>query len=330
MLQYILRRILWGILTLVFLSIVSFVIIELPPGDYVTSYIADLEAAGDHVSLEDAEELRIRFGLNDPLHIRYLKWIWGILHGDFGYSLEWEMPAREIVLDRLALTFALSLSTLLFTWLLAIPIGVYSATHQYSILDYIFTFFGFLGRGIPDFLLALVLMWIAWAYFGIEVGGLFSREFMDAPWGLAKVWDMIKHMWIPMVVIGTSGTAGLIRIMRANTLDELHKPYVMTARSKGVPEDRLIWKYPVRVALNPFISTVGWALPRLVSGTTITAIVLNLQTTGPMLYHALTSQDMELAGSFILLLSTLTVIGTLVSDILLAWVDPRIRYGRRG
>jgi len=326
MVQYILRRIIWGILTLLFVSIVSFIIIELPPGDYVTSYIAELEAAGDHVSFEEAEELRKMYGLDKPIYIRYLKWAWGILHGDFGYSLVWDMPVRELIVDRLALTFVLSLSTLLFTWLVAIPIGIYSATHQYSIFDYIFTFFGFLGRAIPDFLLALVFMWIAWAYFGIEVGGLFSREFADAPWSLAKVWDMLKHIWIPMIVIGTSGTAGLIRIMRANTLDELHKPYVMTARMKGLSENRLLWKYPVRVALNPFISTVGWTLPRLISGAIIASIVLNLQTTGPMLYEALISQDMELAGSFILLLSTLTVIGTLISDILLAWVDPRIRY----
>lgn len=326
MLQYILRRILWAIPTLIFISIVSFIIIELPPGDYVTSYLASLAATGEYMDSEVAEELRIRWGLDKPLHVRYLKWMWGVLHGDFGYSLEWKMPVDRLIWERLTLTFVLSLSTLLFTWLVAIPIGVYSATHQYSLFDYVFTLFGFLGRGIPNFLLALVLMWIGFAFFGMDVGGLFSPEFLNAPWSLAKVWDMLKHLWIPMIVIGTSGTARLIRIMRANLLDELHKPYVATARAKGLPENRLLWKYPVRVALNPFVSTVGWALPGLVSGTTITAIVLSLQTTGPLLYRALISQDMQLAGSFIMLLSTLTVIGTLISDVLLAWLDPRIRY----
>ena len=326
MLQYILRRIMWAIPTLLFISIVSFAIIQLPPGDYLTSYLASLAATGEYMDPEVAEELRIHYGLDKPLYIQYLRWMWGMLHGDFGYSLEWKEPVSKLIWERLALTFVLSLSTLLFTWLVAIPIGVYSATHQYSAFDYIFTFFGFLGRGIPNFLFALVLMWIGFAYFGVDVGGLFSHEYLNAPWSLAKVWDMIKHLWIPMIVIGTSGTAGLIRIMRANTLDELHKPYVMTARAKGLPENRLLWKYPVRVALNPFVSTIGWALPELVSGTTITAIVLSLQTTGPLLYRALLTQDMQLAGSFIMLLSTLTVIGTLISDILLAWLDPRIRY----
>jgi len=326
MLQYILRRIMWAIPTLLFISIVSFAIIQLPPGDYLTSYLASLAATGEYMDPEVAEELRIHYGLDKPLYIQYLRWMWGMLHGDFGYSLEWKEPVSKLIWERLALTFVLSLSTLLFTWLVAIPIGVYSATHQYSAFDYIFTFFGFLGRGIPNFLFALVLMWIGFAYFGVDVGGLFSHEYLNAPWSLAKVWDMIKHLWIPMIVIGTSGTAGLIRIMRANTLDELHKPYVMTARAKGLPENRLLWRYPVRVALNPFVSTVGWALPELVSGTTITAIVLSLQTTGPLLYRALLTQDMQLAGSFIMLLSTLTVIGTLISDILLAWLDPRIRY----
>ena len=326
MLQYILRRIMWAIPTLLFISVVSFAIIQLPPGDYLTSYLASLAATGEYMDPEVAEELRIQYGLDKPLYIQYLRWIWGMLHGDFGYSLEWKEPVSKLIWERLALTFVLSLSTLLFTWLVAIPIGVYSATHQYSAFDYIFTFFGFLGRGIPNFLFALVLMWIGFAYFGVDVGGLFSHEYLNAPWSLAKVWDMIKHLWIPMIVIGTSGTAGLIRIMRANTLDELHKPYVMTARAKGLPENRLLWKYPVRVALNPFVSTIGWALPELVSGTTITAIVLSLQTTGPLLYRALLTQDMQLAGSFIMLLSTLTVIGTLISDILLAWLDPRIRY----
>jgi peptide/nickel transport system permease protein len=242
-------------------------------------------------------------------------------------SLEWRVPVSDLIGQRLLLTFVISLSTLLFTWLLAIPVGILSATRQYSVLDYAASFFGFLGLGIPNFMLALVLMWLAFAYFNMSVGGLFSAEYVDAPWSWARVADMIKHLWIPIIVLGTSGTAGLIRIMRANLLDELRKPYVTTARAKGLKERRAVWKYPVRVALNPFVSTVGWTLPTLISGTTITAVVLSLPTTGPLLLRALISQDMYLAGSFLLVLSALTVIGTLLSDILLAWVDPRIRLG---
>jgi peptide/nickel transport system permease protein len=224
------------------------------------------------------------------------------------------------------LTVMISLCTILFTWAVAIPIGVYSATHQYSISDYVFTFFGFVGRGIPGFLLALVLMWVAFAYFGADVGGLFSPEFKTAPWSMAKVVDLLQHLWVPIVVLGIGGTAGLIRTMRANMLDELHKPYVTTARAKGLRENRLIRRYPLRVAMNPFISTVGWDLPSFISSSTIAAVVLNLPTTGPLLLRALLSQDMYLAGSVILILSAFTIIGTMISDILLAWADPRIRY----
>lgn len=329
MLQYIIRRILIAIPTLIAISIISFVVIQLPPGDYLTSYIANLRASGDTL---DAEELRIlaeRYGLGQPIYVQYLRWMRGVLHGDFGYSLEWRVPVSQIIGERLLLTFVLSLSTILFTWTLAIPIGVLSATRQYSVADYVATFFGFIGLGVPDFLLALVLMWVAYAYFGQSVGGLFSPEFIDAPWSWARVWDMIKHLWIPMLILGTQGTAGLIRTMRANLLDELHKPYVITARAKGLPERKVIWKYPVRVALNPFISTVGWSLPALVSGATIVSVVLSLPTTGPLLLRALTSQDMYLAGGFLMMLSVLTVIGTLLSDILLAWSDPRIRFEER-
>lgn len=326
MAKFILRRILMAVPTLLAVSVVAFIIIQLPPGDYLTSYIANLRASGDALDQQEIEALADRYGLGQPMHIQYLRWMGGVLQGDFGYSMEWRVPVGDLIWERLALTVVLSFGTLMFTWLLAIPVGVLSATRQYSLVDYVATFLGFLGLGIPDFLLALVLMWIAFAYFNQSVGGLFSPEFVDAPWGWSKVADLVKHLWIPMLVLGTSGTAGLIRTMRANLLDELHKPYVTTARAKGLTEKRVVWKYPVRVALNPFVSTVGWTLPQLVSGSTIVSVVLSLPTTGPLLLRALTSQDMYLAGSFVFMLSVLTVIGTLLSDILLAWVDPRIRF----
>jgi peptide/nickel transport system permease protein len=326
MVQFILRRILMAIPTLFVISIVSFGLIQLPPGDFLTSYAATLSQQGDTIPPEQLEALREAYGLGQPLYVQYFKWIRGIFRGDFGRSLEWGMPVQDLIWERLALTVVLSGATFLFVWTLAIPVGIYSATHQYSIPDYIFTFFGFLGLGIPNFMLALVLMWVGFAYFGQEVGGLFSPDYKNAPWDLARVWDMIKHLWIPMVVLGTAGTAGLIRTMRANTLDEINQPYVETARAKGLTEQRAIWKYPVRVALNPFVSTAGWALPELVSGATIVAVVLSLPTVGPLLLRALLSQDMYLAGAIILLISALTIVGTLISDILLAWLDPRIRF----
>ena len=325
MLKFILRRLLITIPMLFGISIVTFVLIQLPPGDFLTSYIAELESTG-HV-LDDAEiaSLRNRYGLDSPLYAQFLKWFWNLLQGDFGVSFQWNKPVNELIGERLALTFIISLATLLFTWVVALPIGVYSATHQYSVSDYVITFFGFLGRGIPDFMLALILMWIGLIYLGTSAGGLFSLEYKQAPWSIAKVWDLLKHLWVPIIVLGTSNTAGLIRIMRNNLLDELHKPYVETARSKGLTEQKILWKYPVRIALNPFVSTVGWVLPTLISGATIVSVVLSLPTTGPLLLSALLSQDMYLAGSFVMILSTLTILGTLVSDILLAWIDPRIR-----
>jgi peptide/nickel transport system permease protein len=263
--------------------------------------------------------------LGQPIYLQYLKWVRGILRGDFGYSFAWNAPVADLIWDRLLLTVILSLSTLFLTWVIAFPVGIYSAVRKYSIGDYVVTAFGFLGMATPNFLLALVMMVVAFAWFNESVGGLFSPEFVDAPWSLARAWDLFKHLWIPMAILGTSGTAGLIRTMRANLLDELNKPYVTTARAKGLRESRTLLRYPVRVALNPFVSTIGWTLPALVSGSTVTATVLNLPSTGPLLLQALTSQDMYLAGSFILMLSILTVIGTLISDILLAWLDPRIR-----
>jgi peptide/nickel transport system permease protein len=312
--------------TLLAVSIVAFIIIDLPPGDYLTSYVANLRATGEEVDEAIIESLRQRYGLGEPIYVRYWKWISGIVQGDFGRSFEWNQPVEDLIWGRLQLTFIIALTTLLFTWVVAFPIGVYSAVKQYSIGDYIFTFMGFIGLAVPNFLLALILMYISFKYFGVTVGGLFSPEYVDAPWSWGRVMDLFQRLWIPVIILGTAGTAGLIRTMRANLLDELGKQYVVTARAKGLPEWKVLLKYPVRIALNPFISTVGWILPNLVSGSIIVAVVLSLPTTGPLLLQALMSQDMYLAGGFILMLSTLTVIGTLISDLLLAWLDPRIRY----
>lgn len=327
MIQYILQRLIFMIFTLIAVSIVTFIVIELPPGDFLDAYVASLAASGDMLDASEIASLKARFGLGLPVHERYFKWISGIvLRGDFGYSFGWNRPVSELIWEQVGLTIVISLSALLFTWIFGFLIGVYSAVRQYSIGDYVFTAFSFIGLGTPDFLLALVMLWIGFRYFGENLSGLFSREFQTEPWSVAKVWDMMKHLWVPLVVLGTGGTAGMVRIMRANLLDELRKPYVETARAKGVSEARLILKYPVRLALNPFISTAGWALPGLINGATIVSIVLSLPTTGPLLLNALLNQDMYLAASFILILSTLTVIGTMISDILLAWLDPRIRY----
>ncbi|MBV7327970.1 ABC transporter permease [Chloroflexi bacterium TSY] len=327
MFQYIVRRVLLAIPTLCVISIIAFIIIQLPPGDYLTTYIATLSQSGQQLAQDEIDALRRQYGLDQPIYIQYFKWVWNMLRGDFGMSLEWQRPVADLIGERLLLTILLSFFTIVFTWLLAIPIGIYSATRQYSILDYVFTFFGFLGLGIPNFMIALILLWYAYSSLGMSVSGLFSPEFVDAPWTMARFIDMLKHLWIPMIILGLSGTAELIRIMRANLLDELNKPYVETARAKGVSEQKLILKYPTRVAINPFISTIGWTLPALVSGSLIVSVVLSLPTAGPLLLRALMSQDMYLAGTFLMLLSFLTVLGTLISDILLAWVDPRIRYG---
>lgn len=326
MLAYILRRIGIMIPTLLVISIISFAVIQLPPGDFLTSYVSSLRAQGDVVDEGELAALRERYGLGMPMYQQYFKWISGILlRGDWGQSMEWQKPVKDLIWERMALTVALSFASLFVGWVIAIPLGVYSATHQYSILDYILTFISFFGIGMPGFVLALLVMWFAMNTFGINVGGLFSEQYINAPWSWAKFVDMLKHIWIPILILALNGTAGGLRTTRANLLDELNRPYVETARSKGIRESKLIWKYPVRVALNPFFSTVGWELANLVSGATLISVVLSLQTTGPLMLRALTSQDMYLAGSFLLLLSSLTVIGTLISDILLAWVDPRIR-----
>jgi peptide/nickel transport system permease protein len=327
MLGYIIRRVLWMIPSLVAVSFLAFFLIQLPPGDYVTTYIATLAASNEIVDQRTAAELRERFGLEQPFIVQYWKWITGIvLRGDFGLSFEWQQPVSGLIWERMGLTLALTSSTLLLTWALALPIGVLSAVRQYSIVDYLFTFIAFLGLAIPSFLLALVLMYVAVVQFGQEVGGLFSAEFQTAPWSWAKVVDLLQHIWVPVVILAVNGTAGLVRVMRANMLDELHRPYVVTARAKGLSEVRLLVKYPVRLAINPLVSTIGWMLPQLISGATIVAVVMSLPTAGPLLLQALLSQDMYLAGAFLLLMCTLTLVGMLLSDILLALVDPRIRY----
>ncbi|RIK54930.1 MAG: ABC transporter permease [Chloroflexi bacterium] len=330
MLRYIVYRILLMIPTLFVISLVSFAIIQLPPGDFLTSYVAGITSRGEEIDEATIQALRNAYGLGQPMHVQYLKWMSGVLRGDFGQSFTWRVAVSNLIWDRVWLTVAVSLVTLLFTWLVAFPIGVYSAVRPYSLLDYLFTFIGFIGLAMPSFLLALILLVVAFAQFGMSVGGLFSPGFEEAAWSWAKIKDLFGHIWIPVIVLGLSGTASLIRIMRANLLDELHKPYVTTARLKGQGEFTLLMRYPVRAALNPFVSTLGWTLPQLVSGSTIVAVVLSLPLTGPLMLQALVSQDMYLAGSLILILSVLTVIGTLISDILLAWLDPRIRLHRTG
>lgn len=325
MIRYVLRRVLVAVPVLFLISIAAFAIIQLPPGDYLTTYVAGLQASGQAVNAAQVAQLAEQYGLNQPIWVQYLKWIGNVLQGDFGTSFEWNQPVSTLLAERLPLTIVLAVTTLLFTWLLAFPAGIYSALRQYSWGDYSITVLAFLGIAVPNFLIALVLAWISSSVFGQPIGGLFSAEYVDASWNLGKVLDLLAHIWVPIVVLGAAGTAGLMRILRANLLDELRRPYVTAARARGIPERRLIVRYPLRVALNPFISTIGWVLPALISGEVIVAQVLALPTTGPLLVSALTSQDMFLAGSIILIISTLTVIGSLVSDVALALLDPRIR-----
>ena len=317
------------IILLLLLSFVAFVIIELPPGDYLSTMIQNMKNRGLSVSQEQINNLERLYGLDKPMYHRYFKWMFNLLQGDMGYSLRWNAPVNSLIGDRFLLTVTLTLSTLIFVYIVALPIGIYSATHQYSIGDYIATLFGFVGLATPNFLLALLLMFLVVKYTGWSVGGLFTFEYQLAPWSVGKVIDLLKHLPIPLIVIGTSGTAGMIRVLRGGLLDELTKQYVITARAKGVDERRLLFKYPIRMAINPIISGIGGLLPALVSGATLTAIVLNLPTIGPLLLQALQAQDMYLAGSMIMLLSTLAMIGTLISDILLVIVDPRIRFEAR-
>lgn len=323
--KYILRRIAVMVPTLLFISMLVFTIIELPPGDFFESYIQELKVLGEAADLQEIEELKSRYGFDDPLPIRYVHWVIGMLHGDFGYSFDYRMPVNEVVGDRLYLTILVSFATIIFTWIVAFPIGLYSATHQYSWGDYGLTFLGLLGIAVPQFMLAIIMMYFANIWFGTSIGHLMDLKYLGQPMSWEKAKSIAEHMWIPVVIIGTGGTAAMIRRLRANLLDELGKQYVVTARAKGLSPRKVVLKYPLRMALNFFIADIGSILPAIISGAEITAIVLSLETTGPMLIRALQAQDMYLAGSFLMFLAFLTVIGVLLSDLALALLDPRIR-----
>jgi peptide/nickel transport system permease protein len=329
MIAYMVRRFILAILTIWAITVLSFLIIQLPPGDYVTAYIASMSFSGNQVTEAEAQALRIQYGLDKPIHIQYLKWMGLIMRGNFGMAIEWGRPVLDVIGDRLALTMVISVAAIIFTWALALPIGIYSAVKRYSIGDYVATVIGFIGLAIPGFMLALIVMYVGFKYFNANVGGLFSAEYANAPWTWARFVDMLKHLPIAAIVLGLGGTAQMIRIMRSNLLDELRKPYVMTARARGLSESRVIAKYPVRVALNPFVSTIGYLFPYVISGSIIVSMVLSLPTVGPLLLKSLIAQDMFLAGTIVLLLGALTVVGTFISDLLLMWVDPRIRLGRQ-
>lgn len=324
--SYVMRRILAMIPTLGLISVIVFVVIQLPPGDIVTSTLDRMAAQGVEVTAEQVQNLRAQYNLDKPLPLQYLSWVGGFLTGDMGYSFLFARPVNQLVWERLGYTLIITISALLFTWVVALPVGVYTAVRQYSIGDYTLTTLGLIGLATPQFLLALILMYFGYEWFGISIGGLFSPQYEEAAWSWARMLDLLSHLWIPMVVVGLGGTAVSMRILRANLLDELNKPYVMTARAKGVRPLKLILKYPLRIAINPFISTLGLLLPTLISGEAIVSMVLNLPTTGPLLLQALLTQDMYLAGSFLMLLAVLTVVGMLISDLLLAWSDPRIRH----
>jgi peptide/nickel transport system permease protein len=325
MLGYLVHRILIMIPTLIAISVVIFTIINLPPGDYFSTYIAELQSSGEAADLAKIHFLQVQYGFDRPLWEQYLYWVAGLLQGDMGYSFAYNLPVKDVVGDRLLMTFIVSFATIIFTYVVAFPIGVYSATHQYSWSDHALTLLGFLGLAIPSFLLALVLLYLANVYLGISIGGLMDPQFVDQPWTWQKVLSVLAHIWIPVIVIGTAGTASMIRRLRANLLDELQKQYVVTARAKGLPPIRTLLKYPLRMALNPFISDIGSLLPHVISGAAIVSVVMSLPTTGPMLLEALRSQDMYLAGSFLMFMSFLTVIGVFISDLALAMLDPRIR-----
>ena len=326
MAAYVLRRVIYAVVTLLVISVVAYVIIQLPPGDYLTSYIMRLEMQGGEVTDAEVETLKREYGFDLPPHLRYFKWMANLLRGDLGRSFFYNRPVLELLAERLPLSLLVSLLALLFTYLVSIPVGIYSATHQYSLWDYTLSFVGFVGLATPNFILALLLMFFFFKTFGLSIGGLFSPEYLLEPWSWGKFVDLLKHLPVPVIVIGTAGTAGLIRVMRGLMLDEMAKQYVVTARAKGVGERRLLFKYPVRVSLNPIVSTIGWTLPAIVSGQTITAIVLSLPTVGPLLLEALVNEDIILAGSVVMILSFLTVLGTLLSDLLLVVLDPRIRF----
>lgn len=324
---YILRRFVSAVVTIFVISLISFAVIELPPGDFLTVYVSTLKQSGEAIDQATLEALRQRYGLDKPVYVRYVLWMKNLLRGDLGESFMWNKPVIDLIKERMGYTVLISILATLFTWSIGFLIGVYSGTHQYTLGDYLSTVLGYIGLATPNFLLALILIWAVYVSSGQLLVGLFSSEEMwFAPWSFSKLKDLLKHVWIPTIVIGISGMASLIRVLRANLLDEINKLYVMAARAKGVPERELVWKYPLRVAVIPFVSTAGWILPNIISGATIISIVMNLRTIGNLLYDALISQDMYLAGSIVFILSIFTVIGTLISDILLAWLDPRIRF----
>jgi peptide/nickel transport system permease protein len=323
--RYIAQRLLLLPFLMLVYSFVIFVIIKAPPGDFLTAYVANLSASGTSITAEMIQALRHDYGLDQPFIIQYFHWMMNLLQGNMGLSLEYQRPNIDLISEQLVLTIALALMSFILTWAIAVPAGIYSATHQRSVIDHILTVINYIGVATPNFMLALILMWFAFAYFGISVTGLFSPDYVDAPWSFARLLDLLAHIWLPALVLGIAGTARLTRIMRANLFDELNKPYVMTARAKGMREWRLVLRYPVRLALNPLISTIGWYLPALFSGSLIVATVMNLPNIGPLLLRALINQDMYLAGGILLIYSFLTIVGTLLSDVLLALIDPRIR-----
>jgi peptide/nickel transport system permease protein len=325
MLRYILQRLLLIPVLIFFFSVMVFALVQAPPGDYLTSYIATHSASGSSLDQAQIEALKQQFGLDQPVYIQYIRWVDSLLHGKLGLSLEYQRPNDELIAERLGLTLVLALSAFVFTWIVAIPLGIYSATHRNTLLDYLTTVLNYVGVATPNFMLALILMWWAYSQFNVSITGLYSREFEQAPWSFAKFIDLLKHIWLPMIVIGIAGTARLTRIMRANLLDELNKPYMISGRARGLSEWQLVMKYPVRMAINPLASTIGWYLPELFSGSLIVATVMNLQNIGPLLLRSLINQDMYLAGGILLIYCFLAIIGTLISDILLAWLDPRIR-----
>ncbi|MEQ9348997.1 MAG: ABC transporter permease [Alphaproteobacteria bacterium] len=326
---YTVRRLLIMVPTLLVISAIVFVIIQLPPGDYLSTYINELRSQGEAVDEAKIAFLRQQYGLDQPLLVQYFTWLWNFIQGDFGFSFELDKPVTDVIGARMMLTIVVATATIAFTWLVSFPIGVYSATHQYSWSDYGLTFLGFLGLATPNFLLALVLLYLANVWFGTSIGGLMDPEFIDQPWSLAKMGSVLEHLWVPVLVIGTAGTAGMIRRLRANLLDELLKQSVTPGRAKGLGRHRLLWKYPMRQALNPFIADIGSLLPSVISGAAIVSVVLNLPTNGPMLLRALQNQDMFLAGAFVMLEATLVVVGLFLSDIALGFLDPRIRLTGR-
>jgi peptide/nickel transport system permease protein len=328
MLTYLIRRLMLAAITIWAITVVTFIILQLPPGDFVDAYVAQASAMGTAISAAEANALRHAYGLDQSIWVQYFKWLNLVAHGQFGQSFEYGRPVTEVIGDRLWLTILLSVGAIIVTWGLALPIGIYSAVRQYSIGDYIFTFIGFVGLAVPNFLLALIIMYVGLRLFNMNVGGLFSADYALAPWSWAKLSDLAGHLPVPVLILALAGTAQLVRIMRANLLDELRRPYVVTARARGLSERRVIMKYPVRAALNPFASTIGYLLPYTVSGSVIISVVLSLPTVGPLLLHSLISQDMLLGSTIILMLGVLTVLGTLLSDLLLMWIDPRIRLGQ--